>query len=100
MKEANHAGRYIPNIILTLHPLVQSRIRILRRAAPSQTEVTDLNCSDHSTTSKEMIAWRALGSHPSDTDSGSDSTIHYGVNAILQPTNNNNNNNDNNNNKQ
>ena len=23
-------------------------------AAPSQTEVTDLNCSDHSTTSKEM----------------------------------------------
>ena len=60
MKEANHAGRYIPNIILTLHPLVQSRIRILRRAAPSQTEVTDLNCSDHSTTFKEMAAWRAL----------------------------------------
>ena len=27
MKEANHAGRYIPKIILTLHPLVQSRIR-------------------------------------------------------------------------
>ena len=25
-------------------------------AAPSQTEVTDLNCSDHSTTSKEMVA--------------------------------------------
>ena len=29
-------------------------------AAPSQKEVTDLNCSDHSTTSKEMAAWRAL----------------------------------------
>ena len=24
MKEASHAGRYIPNIILTLHPLVMS----------------------------------------------------------------------------
>ena len=31
IKEANHVGRYIPNIILTLHPLVQSRIRTLRR---------------------------------------------------------------------
>ena len=31
MKGANHAGRYIPSIILTLHPLVQSRIRTLRR---------------------------------------------------------------------
>ena len=29
-------------------------------AAPSQTEVTDLNCSDHSTTSKRYGAWRAL----------------------------------------
>ena len=58
--EANHAGRYIPNIILTLYPLVQSRIRTLRRAAPRQREVTDLNCSDHSTTLKEMAAWRAL----------------------------------------
>ena len=29
-------------------------------AAPSQTEVTNLNCSDHSTTSKEMVSWRAL----------------------------------------
>ena len=29
-------------------------------AAPSQTEITDLNCSDQSTTSKEMAAWRAL----------------------------------------
>ena len=29
-------------------------------AAPGQTEVTDLNSSDHSTTSKEMVAWRAL----------------------------------------
>ena len=25
-------------------------------AAPGQTEITDLNCSDHSTTSKEMAA--------------------------------------------
>ena len=39
-----------PNIMRTLHPLVKSRIRTLRRAAPSQTEVTDLNCSDYSTT--------------------------------------------------
>ena len=29
-------------------------------AAPSQTEITDVNRSDHSTTSKEMVAWRAL----------------------------------------
>ena len=28
--------------------------------APSQTEITDLNRSDHSTTSKEMVSWRAL----------------------------------------
>ena len=27
-----------------------------------------------------------FGVHPSDTDSGSDSTIHYGVTAILQPS--------------
>ena len=31
MKEANHAGRYIPKVILTLHPLVQSRIQNLWR---------------------------------------------------------------------
>ena len=31
LKEASHAGRYIPKIILTLHPLVQSPIRTLRR---------------------------------------------------------------------
>ena len=31
MKEANHAGRYISNIILTLHRLVQGRIRTLRQ---------------------------------------------------------------------
>ena len=29
-------------------------------AAPSQTEVTDLNCSDHSTTSKEMARGELL----------------------------------------
>ena len=55
IKEANHAGRYIPNIILNLHPLVQSRIRAPRRAAPSQTEVTYLNCSDLSITSKKWL---------------------------------------------
>ena len=31
IKEANHAGRYITSIILTLHLLAQSRIRTLRR---------------------------------------------------------------------
>ena len=30
-KEANYAGIYIQNIILTFHPLVQSGIRTLRR---------------------------------------------------------------------
>ena len=51
-KEANLEGVDItPNISL-LHPLVQSRIWTQRQTAPSQTEVTDLNCSDHSTTWK------------------------------------------------
>ena len=45
---------HIPNIFSLLRPLVQSRTRTLRQTAPSQAEVTDLNCSDHSTTSKEM----------------------------------------------
>ena len=79
----------ILEIILTLHPLVpvQSRIRTLyMAAAPSQTEVTDLNCSDHSTTSKRNGLVASFGVHPSDMDSGSDSSIHYGVTAILQPT--------------
>ena len=55
-------------------------------AAPSQTEITDLNCSDHATTSKRNGLVASFGAHPSDTDSGSDSTIHYDVTAILQPT--------------
>ena len=55
-------------------------------AAPSQTEITDPNCSDHSTTSKKNGRVASFSAHPSDTDSGSDSTIHYGVTAILQPT--------------
>ena len=46
---------FTPNIFSLIHPLVQSRIRTLERAAPSQTEVTDLNCSDNSTNSKEMV---------------------------------------------
>ena len=56
---ARHSSwKYLPNIIPTLHPLVQSQIRALRWAAPSQAEVTDLNCSDHSTTSY-LPAWFA-----------------------------------------
>ena len=56
-------------------------------AAHSQTEITDLNRSDHSTTSKKRNGRVAsFSAHPSDTDSGSDSTIHYGVTAIVQPT--------------
>ena len=72
-------------IILTLHPLVQSRIRTLQRTVPSQTEVTDLNCSDHSTTPKRNGRLSIFGVHPSDMDSGSDSMIHYGVILSLQP---------------
>ena len=54
-------------------------------AVPSQTKVTDLNCSDHSTTSRNGRV-TSFGESPSDTHSRSDSTIHYGVTAILQPT--------------
>ena len=32
MKKTNYAGRYIPNILLTLHLLVQSRFGTLRLA--------------------------------------------------------------------
>ena len=71
----SRGGDIPPHIFSLLHPLVQSRTCTLRRTASSQTEVTDINCSDHSTTSKEMAAWWALMSIPSDTDSGSDSTI-------------------------
>ena len=56
----NNNNNLTPNIFSLLHPLVQSRTWTLQRTAPSQTEVTGLNCSDHSTTSLEMAAWRAL----------------------------------------
>ena len=54
--------------------------------APSQIEITDFDRSDYSTTSKRNGRVASFSAHPSDTDSGSDSTIHYGVTAILQPT--------------
>ena len=62
---ANHNAFYkvistVPNIFSLSQPLVQSRIQILWRTVPSQAEVIDHNCSDHSTTSKEMAVWRAL----------------------------------------
>ena len=48
------AGKQIPYKFL-LHPLLSAEPDLnAAAAAPSQTEVTDLNCSDHSTTSKEM----------------------------------------------
>ena len=52
---------------------------------PSQAEVTDFNSSDFSTTkTKNRVA--SFGALPSDTRSGSDSTMHYGVTTILEPT--------------
>ena len=45
-----------PNIFLLLHLLVQIRTWTLRRTAPSQVEITDRNCSDHSTTSYHIIS--------------------------------------------
>ena len=64
MNKANHAARYIPNIILTLQPLVQSRIRTLRRAAPSQTEVTDLNSWRRILSPRQMDAHQKLATRP------------------------------------
>ena len=46
----------IPNIFLAHTPAGAELDSNPTAAAPSQTEVTDLNCSDHSTTSKEMVA--------------------------------------------
>ena len=66
--------------------LTNRQQRTLQRTAPSQTEVTDLNCLDHSTTSKRNSHVASFGESPSDTHSRSDSTIHYGVTALLQPT--------------
>ena len=86
MKEANPEGRYIPKNHSLSSPDGAEPDSNPTAAALCQTDVTDLNCSDHSTISKEMVSWRAFGVHPSDTDSGSDSTIHYVVAAILQPT--------------
>ena len=43
-----------PNIFLAHTPAGAESDLNAAAAAPSQTEVTDLNCSDHSTTSKEM----------------------------------------------
>ena len=47
-------GDITPNIFLAHTPAGAESDLTAAAAAPSQTEVTDLNCSDHSTTSKEM----------------------------------------------
>ena len=47
-------AKHVPlDSILTLHPLVESRIQTLQQTAPSQTEVTNFYCSDHLNTSKK-----------------------------------------------
>ena len=55
IKEANHAGEILHQTFFLSHTPAgaESDLNAVA-AAPSQTEVTDLNCSDHSTTSKEM----------------------------------------------
>ena len=50
----------MPSIFLAHTPAGAESDLNAAAAAPSQIEVTDLNCSDHSTTSKEMVEWRAL----------------------------------------
>ena len=48
----------IPNIFFLAHTPAGAESDLNAAAvAPSQTEVTDLNCSDHSTTSKRNGAW-------------------------------------------
>ena len=47
-------GDITTNIFLALTPTGAESDLNAAAVAPSQTEVTDLNCSDHSTTSKEM----------------------------------------------
>ena len=56
----SRGGDITPNIFLAHTPAGAESDLNAAAAAPSQKEVTDLNCSDHSTTSKEMVAWRAL----------------------------------------
>ena len=46
-------GDITPNIFLALTPAGAESDLNAAVAAPSQTEVTDLNCSDHLTTSKK-----------------------------------------------
>ena len=46
-------GDITPNILAHTPAGAESDLNAAA-GAPSQTEVTDLNCSDHSTTSKEM----------------------------------------------
>ena len=81
-------GDITPNIFLAHAPAGAESDLNAAAAAPSQTEVTDLNCSDHSTPRPLQKKWRvaSFGESPSDTHSRSDSTIHHGVTAILQPT--------------
>ena len=76
-------GRYNTTHFLAHTPAGAESDLNATAAAPSQTEVTDLNCSEYSTTSKK---WRAASfvESPSDTHSRSDSTIHYGVTGLLQ----------------
>ena len=52
-------GRYNTKHFLAHTPAGAESDLNAAAAAPSQTEVTDLNCSDHSTTKKNG-AWRAL----------------------------------------
>ena len=51
----SRGGDITPNIFFLAHTPAGAESDLnAAAAAPSQTEVTDLNCSDHSTTSKEM----------------------------------------------
>ena len=50
----SRGGDITPNILLAHTPAGAESDLNAAAAVPSQTEVTDLNCSDHSTTSKEM----------------------------------------------
>ena len=57
----SRGGDITPNFFFLAHTPAGAESDLnAAAAAPSQTEVTDLNCSDHSTTSKEMVSWRAL----------------------------------------
>ena len=51
----SRGGNITPNFFFPAHTPAGAESDLnAAAAAPSQTEVTDLNCSDHSTTSKEM----------------------------------------------